>query len=115
MLISLTLVNEGSNLYVNSYFLSIIFEGHKAVLKNSSDALPTMHQNVKILPTIALSAGSPQKVYTVNLCSLSKVKDPQRLNAKDLSWLVGFIEGDGCFSVNKNGKYAKYELAIEVF
>jgi hypothetical protein len=104
--------NEEYNLYVNSYFLSVMFEEHRSGLKTSPGALLTMHQNVKRLPTIALSAGFTQKVYTVNLCSLSKVKDPQRLNAKDLSWLVGFIEGDGCFSVNKNGKYAKYELAI---
>jgi hypothetical protein len=42
------------------------------------------------------------------------VKDPQRLNAEDLSWFVGFVEGDGSFSVNKNGKYVKYEFTIEV-
>ncbi len=73
-------------------------------------------QKVKRLPTIALSAGFTPKVYTVNLCSLSEVKDPQRLNAKDLSWFVGFVEGDGFFSVNKNGKckYAKYEFTIKV-
>nr|AOO35689.1 LAGLIDADG homing endonuclease [Dunaliella salina] len=29
-------------------------------------------------------------------------------------WLVGFVEGDGCFSVNKNGKYVKHEFAIEI-
>jgi hypothetical protein len=36
------------------------------------------------------------------------------LNTEDLIWLVGFVEGDGCFSVNKNGKYVKYEFSIEV-
>ncbi len=38
----------------------------------------------------------------------------QRLKAEDLMWFVGFVEGDGAFSVNKNGKYAKYEFCIEV-
>lgn len=36
----------------------------------------------------------------------------QRLNAGDLvfAYLVGLIEGDGWFSVTKNGKYIKYEF-----
>jgi hypothetical protein len=38
----------------------------------------------------------------------------QRLNAEDLKWLVGFVEGDGCFSVNKNGKFFKCEFSIEL-
>ena len=45
------------------------------------------------------------------MCSLV---GSQRLNAEDLMWLVGFVEGDGSFSVNKNGKYVKYEFAIEL-
>lgn len=40
--------------------------------------------------------------------------NPQRLNSKDLIWLVRFVEGDGWFSINKNGKYAKYEFGIEL-
>ncbi|CAI2195684.1 8292_t:CDS:2, partial [Funneliformis geosporum] len=39
---------------------------------------------------------------------------PQRLNAKDMAWLVGFVEGDGWFSITKNGIYCKYEFGIEV-
>ncbi|CAG8691111.1 13080_t:CDS:10 [Funneliformis caledonium] len=39
---------------------------------------------------------------------------PQRLNAKDMAWLVGFLEGDGWFSITKNGIYCKYEFGIEV-
>ncbi len=38
----------------------------------------------------------------------------QRLNARNLMWLIGFVEGDGSFSVNKNGKYVKYEFCIEL-
>ena len=39
----------------------------------------------------------------------------QRLNAGDLvfAYLVGLIEGDGWFSVAKNGKYVKYELELK--
>lgn len=40
----------------------------------------------------------------------------QRLNAGDLffPYLVGLIEGDGWFSLTKNGKYLKYEFGIEM-
>jgi len=50
------------------------------------------------------------------ICSYSDLPliNSQRPNARDLMWLVGFVEGDGCFSVNKNGKYVKYEFAIEI-
>ena len=33
---------------------------------------------------------------------------PQRLNAEDSSWLVGLIQGDGWFSMTKNGKNKKF-------
>jgi hypothetical protein len=40
----------------------------------------------------------------------------QRLNAVDLffPYLVGLIEGDGYFSITKNGKYIKFEFGIEL-
>ena len=40
----------------------------------------------------------------------------QRLNAEDLTYiyLVGLIEGDGWFSITKNGNYCKYEFGIEL-
>lgn len=59
-------------------------------------------------------------IFTVSqkvaLATLLKVKEHefQRLNAVGLQWLVGFVEGNGSFSVNKNGKYLKYEFSIEV-
>jgi Cytochrome b/b6/petB/LAGLIDADG endonuclease len=59
-----------------------------------------LKKDVKILCTQAKPAGT-----------LSVL---QRLNAEDLAWFVGFVEGDGSFSVNKNGKYLKYEFAIEL-
>jgi hypothetical protein len=48
------------------------------------------------------------QIITKKLYS-SSCSDSQRLNAEDLMWFVGFVEGDGAFSVNKNGKYIKYE------
>ena len=40
----------------------------------------------------------------------------QRLNTGDLilAWLVGFVEGDGWFSISKKGKYLTYEFGIEL-
>lgn len=42
----------------------------------------------------------------------------QRLNAGDLNiygaYLVGLIEGDGWFTITKNGKYLQYEMGIEL-
>lgn len=40
----------------------------------------------------------------------------QRLHAEDLSYayLVGLFEGDGFFTITKNGKYLTYELGIEL-
>lgn len=42
----------------------------------------------------------------------------QRLNAEDLltyeAYLVGLIEGDGWFSITKNGRYLQYEMGIEL-
>jgi len=31
-----------------------------------------------------------------------------------MAWLVGFVEGDGWFSITQNGNYCKYEFGIEV-
>lgn len=39
----------------------------------------------------------------------------QRLNAENLyAYLVGLIEGDGWFTISKNGKYLTYEIGIEI-
>nr|QJS52070.1 putative LAGLIDADG homing endonuclease [Stigeoclonium helveticum] len=50
----------------------------------------------------------------INLRFYNTNTNPQRLNSKDLMWFVGFVEADGWFSINKNGKYAKYEFAVEL-
>jgi len=51
-----------------------------------------------------------------NYSNMTKYEAVQRLNAGDLvfAYLVGLIEGDGWFSVTKNGKYVKYEFGIEM-
>ena len=63
--------------------------------------------NVKIAKTRMLSAG---------VKSLHTSIASQRLHAGDLNYayLVGLIEGDGYFSITKNGKYLTYELGIEL-
>jgi hypothetical protein len=74
--------------------------------------LEELFQNkVKTFHMISKSAG-----LFKGICSYSDLPliNSQRPNARDLMWLVGFVEGDGCFSVNKNGKYVKYEFAIEI-
>lgn len=56
------------------------------------------------------------KGQTAGVREISTLEASQRLNAENLSYayLVGLIEGDGWFSVTKNGKYLIYELGIEV-
>lgn len=65
--------------------------------------------NVTIRVTRSLSAGVCKLI-----CRYFSSTAPQRLNAKDMAWLVGFVEGDGWFSITKNGIYCKYEFGIEV-
>jgi ubiquinol-cytochrome c reductase cytochrome b subunit len=62
---------------------------------------------VKIARTWRKSAG---------VRSISTSKASQRLDAGDLiyAYLVGLFEGDGFFSITKNGKYLTYVLGIEL-
>lgn len=57
-----------------------------------------------------------QSAVVKNYSSLNNFKAIQRLNARDLifPYIVGLIEGDGWFSITKNGKYIKYEFGIEL-
>ena len=72
-------------------------------------------KNVKIFCTLTQSAGwgvgsaGLKSKFSTQLTNIHS----QRLDAENLIWFVGFSEGDGCFSVNKNGRYVKYEFAIE--
>ena len=54
------------------------------------------------------------KMFCSQAQSAGLLSNSQRLNAKDLIWLVGFVEGDGSFSVSRNGKYVKYTFSIEL-
>jgi len=62
---------------------------------------------VKIAVTWRQSAG---------VRSISTSQASQRLHAEDLiyAYLVGFIEGDGYFTVTKNGLYIIYEFGMEL-
>jgi hypothetical protein len=64
-----------------------------------------LQNKVKKVTSQAQSAGLSNKI---------NINKSQRPNAEDLMWLVGYIEGEGDFSVNKNGKYVKFELGVEV-
>ena len=57
-----------------------------------------------------------QSAVVKNYSNMTNFEAIQRLNAEDLvfAYLVGLIEGDGWFSVTKNGKYIKYEFGIEM-
>lgn len=100
-----TLINAGTGFLIPNrntwiqglyiYFMSVL------------SFITFLQNKVKIMYTIAQSAGLVKRFY--NTCT-----NPQRLNSEDLMWFVGFVEGDGSFSVNKNGKYAKYEFNIEL-
>jgi len=48
--------------------------------------------------------------------SISTSEASQRLHAEDLTYayIVGLFEGDGFFSITKNGKYLAYETGIEL-
>ena len=101
------LSNAGNSLFifykkVHSYFLSFVFI---RIITHSSKSL----KNVKIEWTQAKSAGFCDQKENSPLFPSS-----QRLNTEDLIWLVGFTEGDGCFSVTKNGDSVNYEFSIEV-
>jgi ubiquinol-cytochrome c reductase cytochrome b subunit len=66
-------------------------------------------KQVKTPITRGLSAG-------VRYYSNNNFDATQRLNAGDLvfPYQVGLIEGDGWFTVTKNGQYIKYELGLEM-
>ena len=74
--------------------------------------------NVKILNSRSQSAGvcklSNSKSLLISGTRQFSSTASQRLNAKDIAWLIGFVEGDGWFSITKNGNYCKYEFGIEV-
>ncbi len=99
--------------YYGNIIMNTLLDAGKGFLKKVWDYIMNwynllVHTNfkdsVKMFHMLTQSAGFLTK----------KVSGSQRLNAEDLMWLVGFVEGDGSFSVNKNGKFFKCEFSIEV-
>ena len=87
------------------------------VLKNLLIAGTFSSINIRYsyIPTMAVKKLIIRK-KPAGIRSKSYFEVPQRLNAGDLifAMLVGLIEGDGWFSISKNGKYLMYEFGIEV-
>ena len=63
---------------------------------------------------IAMNAFGSRK--SAGVSNSKELLASQRLHAGDLvyAYLVGFMEGDGYFTVTTNGLYVKYELGIEL-
>jgi hypothetical protein len=100
------LLNAGTspNLYgefAYDLFLILILIIYVIIARTSATAPPTEEQPGR------QSAG----VRSIHTSIAS-----QRIHAGDLSYayLVGLFEGDGYFTITKNGKYLKYELGIEL-
>lgn len=47
-----------------------------------------------------------------NLTNLTNLTASQRIHAKDLWYILGFIEGDGCFNCFKEKQYLRAEMVI---
>lgn len=118
--------------YVCNYFMSNIYivllqnkvkmlhltSKSAGLLKDSSAYIlryPYVLRNAHVLRNVVGCTGClvPAPLAGTGERALSTFNNSQRPYAGDLKWLVGFVEGDGSFSVNKNGKYIKYEFAIE--
>ena len=84
--------------------LKILLDAGKSTLLASAYFRIDKNSDVKIADT------SGQSAEVDNEKSAS-----QRLNAENLyAYLVGLIEGDGWFTISKNGKYLTYEMGIEM-
>lgn len=64
---------------------------------------------------VKMSKPRGKSAEVINLDLVSKDLASQRLDAENLfPYLVGLIEGDGWFTVSKNGMYLTYEIGIEL-
>lgn len=105
-----TLLNAGNtSLLELKYLLSKQNKLNNVLIKN----------NVKIFNSRSQSAGVCKLICSKPFNYINGIRQfsstaSQRLHAKDMAWLVGFVEGDGWFSITKNGNYCKYEFGIEV-
>lgn len=86
-----------------------IFTIYNVLIKNKVKILNSRSQSAEVCK---LNFNKPFK--KLNGTRLFSSTASQRLHAKDMAWLVGFVEGDGWFSISKNGNYCKYEFGIEI-
>jgi ubiquinol-cytochrome c reductase cytochrome b subunit len=95
--------------------LKILLDAGNSTLLASAYFGIIINSDVKIAETSGQSAEVENSESDYNSDSESA---SQRLNAGDLviygAYLVGLIEGDGWFSITKNGKYLQYEMGIEL-
>jgi hypothetical protein len=89
---------------------NLTIEGSNIIYAYSLGLITLNKNNVKTMISKGQLASVRYKSTTINNEAL------QRLHAGDLTfaYLVGLIEGDGYFSITRNGKYCKYEFGIEL-
>jgi ubiquinol-cytochrome c reductase cytochrome b subunit len=106
--------------YVWNYFMS---NTNEVLLQNKVKIFHMISQSAGLFKPKLIGFGVPglnSLEYATGMVEEPKsspsgpFNNSQRPNAGDLMWLVGFVEGDGNFYVHKNGKYVKYEFAIEI-
>ena len=103
------------SIYKDNKFYNLHF---KTNLKDKTRYLFTYYNKYVTKLSLILSLRQGQKRGKSAMVHNKKINYDaiQRLNAGDLifPYLVGLIEGDGWFSITKNGKYLKYEFGIEL-
>ena len=120
-----TSLNAGTTSIVELRYL--LSKKYNTLIKNNVKIFNSRSQSAGVCKLIGnyllinnkLKFGNLTRTQMFNVFNTSNIRQfsstaSQRLNAKDMAWLVGFVEGDGWFSVTKNGNYCKYEFGIEV-
>lgn len=120
-----TSLNAGTTSITELRYL--LSKKYNTLIKNNVKILNSRSQSAGVCKLIGnnllfnskLNFGNLTRTQMFNVFNTSNIRQfsltaSQRLNAKNMAWLVGFVEGDGWFSVTKNGNYCKYEFGIEV-
>lgn len=120
-----TSLNAGTTSITELRYL--LSKKYNTLIKNNVKILNSRSQSAGVCKLIGnnllfnskLNFGNLTRTQMFNVLNTSNIRQfsstaSQRLNAKDMAWLVGFVEGDGWFSVTKNGNYCKYEFGIEL-
>lgn len=111
--IIMTLLDAGTGFCLNNIqYICCYFTNFKSSLFQGKVKIQHIYtKSAGFCYSLILYGGNTSVPY---FCMPQESLNSQRLNAEDQMWLVGFVEGNGNFSVNKNGKYAKYEFSIEL-